>query len=230
MLGNINSIETMGLVDGPGIRFVIFLQGCPLRCVYCHNPETWDTKENLKMSVNELMQMILRYKEYFIDNGGVTVSGGEPLLQHEFVTELFKECHKNNIHTCLDTSGYQGSYPELIKYTDLVLLDIKGIDDIVTKKITSKVISNVFLNECQNQNKKIWIRHVIMPGINDSEEYILKFKEVIKNIKNIDKIELLPYHSMAKLKYNKLGFKYKLEELNDMDKSKVIELQKLLED
>jgi pyruvate formate lyase activating enzyme len=230
MIGNINSIETMGLVDGPGIRFVIFLQGCPLRCVYCHNPETWDTKENLKMSVNELMQMILRYKEYFIDNGGVTVSGGEPLLQHEFVTELFKECHKHNIHTCLDTSGYQGSYPELIKYTDLVLLDIKGIDDIVTKKITSKVISNEFLNECQNQNKKLCIRHVIMPGINDSEEYILKFKEVIKNIKNIDKIELLPYHSMAKLKYNKLGFKYKLEELNDMDKSKVIELQKLLED
>ncbi len=228
MLGNINSIETAGLLDGPGVRYVIFLQGCPLRCIYCHNPETWNIKENKLMTVSELMTNILKYKDYFGEKGGITVSGGEPLLQSAFVTELFKECKKNNIHTCLDTSGYQGKHEELLKYTDLVLLDIKGINDADEKYITSKVINNDFLDTCQRLNTKIWIRHVIMPGINDNEAHILKLKEKIKNIKNVEKIELLPYHSLANDKYKKLNIDYKLKDMKDMNLNRIKELEDLL--
>lgn len=228
MLGNINSIETAGLVDGPGVRYVIFLQGCPLRCVYCHNPETWSTKENILMSVSDLINNLLKYKDYFNEKGGVTVSGGEPLLQSEFVTELFKECKKIGIHTCLDTSGYKGSFENLLKYTDLVLLDIKGINDNEEEKITGKIINNDFIDACHKCNTKIWIRHVIMPGVNDSEEYIVNFKKRIREIKNVEKVELLPYHSLAKEKYKKLNMKYKLENMNDMDLSKIKNLEKLL--
>jgi pyruvate formate lyase activating enzyme len=230
MKGNINSFETMGLLDGPGIRFVLFLQGCPLRCIYCHNPETWSNKKANLMTVEEVMTEVLKYKDYFNNNGGITVSGGEPLLQSEFVTELFKECKKNSIHTCLDTSGYGNNYGELLKWTDLILLDIKGINEEDMINITSKAIDTKFLKTCESMNKKLWIRHVIMPNINDSEEYILKFKEHIKDIKNVEKIELLGYHSLGKLKYDKMNIEYKLKDVQDMNIDKLSKLSKILLD
>lgn len=230
MIGNINSFETMGLVDGPGIRFVLFMQGCPLRCIYCHNPETWNEKSNLKMTVDEVVEMVSKYKPYFKEDGGITVSGGEPLLQSEFVTELFKECKKNNIGTCLDTSGYGNFDDELLEYTDIVLLDIKGMTDQEMINITGKVIKNDFLKTCENMNKRIWIRHVIIPNINDTEEYIIKFKEYISNIKNVEKIELLPYHSLGKSKYDKMNIEYRLKNVIDMSIDKVNKLTKMLLD
>lgn len=230
MKGNVNSFETMGLLDGPGIRFVLFLQGCPLRCIYCHNPETWSNKDNKLMTVNDVMKEVLKYKEYFGNEGGITVSGGEPLFQNQFVTELFKECKKNNINTCLDTSGYGDDYNELLKYTDLILLDIKGINEKDMIDVTGKIITNNFLNTCETMNKKLWIRHVIIPNINDTEEYILEFKNHIKDIKNVDKVELLPYHSLGISKYNKLNLDYKLKNVNDMSISKIEELSKILLD
>lgn len=229
MIGNINSFETMGLVDGPGIRFVLFMQGCPLRCIYCHNPETWSETSNLKMNVNEVLEMVLKYKPYFKEDGGITVSGGEPLLQSEFVTELFKECKKNNINTCLDTSGYGDFNDELLEYTDIVLLDIKGITEKDEIYITGKSIPKTFINKCQNKNIRIWLRHVIIPNINDTKEYILSLKEYIKDIK-YEKIELLPYHSLAENKYDKLNLIYRLKGYKDITSEKIIELSKLLLD
>lgn len=230
MKGNVNSFETMGLLDGPGIRFVLFLQGCPLRCIYCHNPETWSNKDNKLMTVNDVMKEVLKYKEYFGNEGGITVSGGEPLFQSKFVAELFKECKKNNINTCLDTSGYGNNYEELLKYTDLVLLDIKGITEKDMIDITGKIIPNNFLNTCESMNKKLWIRHVIIPNINDTEEYILEFKKYIQNIKNVEKVELLPYHSLGISKYNKLNLEYRLKDVSDMNINKIESLSKILLD
>lgn len=228
--GSINSIETLGLVDGPGIRTVIFLNGCKLRCLFCHNPETWKLSEN-NITVDELVKKILRYKPYYKNTGGVTFSGGEPLLQSKFLIEVCKELKKENIHIALDTSGVgNGNYEEILKYIDLVILDIKAITAEDYKYITSFDIDefNKFLNICQQLDKKLWLRQVIIPQINDNENYIFKLKEYIKNIKNVEKIELLPYHNMAKDKYKQLGISYTLEKTENMDKDKCKELEKLL--
>ena len=235
MIGQIDSIETMGLVDGPGIRIVIFMQGCKLRCLFCHNPETWSLKGKISMTSEEVVKFVLRYKNYFQNNGGVTFSGGEPLLQPKFLIETLKLCKGNNIHTCLDTAGIGiGNYEEILKYTDLVLLDIKAVEKNKYKEITSVDKLDEFfkfVDILKKMNTKLWIRQVIVPGINDSEEYIYKLKDFIQkhfNVNNIEKVELLPYHTLGVDKYKKLGIPYKLDGVSEMDKEECNKLQKIL--
>lgn len=231
MLGNISSFETMGLVDGPGVRFVVFLQGCPLRCAYCHNPEMWNPKEaKIQMTPEELVKKIKRYRVYFKDGGGVTVSGGEPLLQAKFVTEVFKLCKQEGIHTCLDTSGYGDDYDELLDYCDLIILDVKELNPDKYKNLVGKEIDKFskFLKTCQEKNKKMWFRQVIVPGYNDTKESVLALKEFADKFSNIEKIELLPYHTMAIKKYKELGIPYRLSEVPAMDKKKCKDLEKYL--
>lgn len=231
ILGNVASIETAGFVDGPGVRVVVFLQGCPLRCLYCHNPENLSLKtQKTLMTPEEVVEKIQRYSTYFGKDGGVTFSGGEPLLQSEFLLETLKLCKKNKINTAIDTSGCADAFEEILDYVDTVILDIKAIDGDKYKKLTSQKIDKFenFLEVCQQKKKKLWIRQVIIPGFNDTEEDILKLKEYISKIKNVKKVELLPYHDMAKDKYKKLGMKYKLENTPAMDKVKCQKLQKLL--
>lgn len=228
--GNIDSFESMGLVDGPGVRFVVFMQGCPLRCAYCHNPETWADEKKIEMTAEELVKKVLKYKPYFGDDGGVTFSGGEPLRQPKFLLEALKECKKYGINTCLDTSGAGDEYDEILDYVDLVILDVKAIDAEKYKALTGQNIEryNRFLATCQKKKKRLWLRQVIVPGYNDTGADILRLKEYIKNIENVERVELLPYHSMAKEKYKKLGIKYRLENVLDMDKEKCKKLEKLL--
>lgn len=230
ILGNIDSFESMGLVDGPGVRFVVFMQGCPLRCVYCHNPETWSDEKKIQMTPSDLVKKILKYKPYFGTEGGVTFSGGEPLHQPEFLLEALKECKKNGIHTCLDTSGAGENYDEILDYCDLIILDVKELDEEKYKKLTGQNMDwfKNFLKKCQEKHKKMWLRQVIVPGYNDTEESVLKLKDFVSKLHNIEKVELLPYHSMAKEKYKKLGIKYRLENVLDMNKEKCKELEKLL--
>lgn len=230
MKGHLDSIETLGLLDGPGIRVVVFLQGCPLRCLFCHNPETWFVNSKFEITPDELVRHIYKYRNYFGENGGVTFSGGEPLNQSEFLLETLKLCKKMGIHTCLDTSGVGENLEEILKYTDLVIWDIKALDSSNYTKITGNKIekSLEFLKICQKLDKKMWIRQVIVPGINDNIEYINKLKQFIKPLKNIEKIELLPYHTMGIEKYKKLNIPYKLENTPAMSKEKCNELYKVL--
>ena len=230
MIGKINSFETLGLNDGPGIRVVIFLQGCPLRCIFCHNPETWQSNSDISQTPEETLEFIKKYKNYFGDDGGVTFSGGEPLMQPDYLLETLKLCKENNIHTCLDTSGiYTKNVYEILEYVDLVILDIKSIDNNGYMGITNHNINKFleFLDICRKLNKKLWLRQVIVPGINDNIEHIHKLKEFIKDI-NYEKIELLPYHTMALSKYEKLNIPYKLKGVKAMDKIKCEELEKIL--
>jgi len=229
--GRIHSIESMGLLDGPGIRIVVFFQGCNLRCAYCHNPDTW-TNDGDIFSSKELLSKILRFKPYF-DNtqGGVTFSGGEPLLQDEFLLEMLKLCKDNDINTAIDTAGYgcgdSEAYKEILKYTDLVILDIKQVDDVSYKSLTGKSMKGFrdFTKELALSNARVWIRHVVVPGITDSKENIKKLVPIISGLKNLDKIELLPYHTLGIDKYKSLGIPYKLEGVSPMD----IEITKNLE-
>ena len=229
--GNIASFESMGLVDGPGVRFVVFLQGCPLRCAYCHNPEMWDASVKKKlMTPQELVDKIKKYKVYFKDEGGMTISGGEPLAQADFVTEVFKLCKENGIHTALDTSGFGYASDELLDNTDLVILDVKELDERKYEKLVGQKMDmfKKFLAKCQEKDKKMWLRQVIVPGYNDTKESVLKLKRFAENLHNIEKIELLPYHDMALKKYKELGIKYRLDGVPAMDKAKCKELEKLL--
>lgn len=230
MKASIDSIETMGLVDGPGIRVVIFFNGCKLRCKYCHNPETWVRgKDNY--TVEEVYNKVMRCEPYFRNNGGVTFSGGEPLLHSDFIIELCKKLKENNIHTALDTAGVgNGNYDELLSYIDLVLLDIKHTNDRGYNKLTGGNIKyqEEFIDTLNRLNKKVWIRQVVVPTITDSKEYILSLKEYLKKINNIERIDLLPYHTMAIDKYKKLGIKYPLEGIPPMDKDKLNDLYDIL--
>ncbi len=233
MLGKINSIETMGLVDGPGVRFVVFMQGCPLRCKFCHNPETWNINNKAnEYTPKQLVEKILNYKPYFKNNGGVTFSGGEPLMQKEFLLECLKLCKKENIHTCLDTAGSILNCKEILKYTDLVIFDIKGTNKDNYKDMTKYDINSSleFLKLCQELNKKLWIRAVIIPGINDTKKYINELIKFIKPIKNVEMVELLPYHTLGVHKYEDLGIDYELKGIKDMDKNKCKELEEMLKE
>lgn len=233
MIGKINSIETMGLVDGPGVRFVVFMQGCPLRCRFCHNPETWNVNgKSDSYTPEELIKKILNYKPYFKHNGGVTFSGGEPLMQKEFLLECLKLCKKENIHTCIDTAGTIPDCKEILKYTDLVIFDIKGTNKDNYKDMTGANIdtSLEFLKLCEEMNKKIWIRAVIVPGINDTKEYINELISFVKPLKNIEKIELLPYHTLGVHKYEDLGLNYSLKGVTDMDKNTCKKLEEMLKE
>jgi len=233
--GSIDSVETMGLVDGPGIRYVVFLQGCKLRCLFCHNPETWKMEEKNMTTAEELIDKIKRYKNYFGKEGGVTFSGGDPLCQPEFLLECLKKCKQEGIHTCLDTSGVgcnKELYPEILSYTDLVILDIKAVTPEAYKKMTGYPMKDFseFLELCQKLEKKLWLRQVIVPGINDTEEYILELKKYIKNIKNVERVELLPYHLYGVEKYKKLGIPYRLDGVPAMKKEDLDKLNQILQE
>lgn len=229
VLGNIHSIETCGTVDGPGVRFVVFLQGCPLRCQYCHNPDTWALSENKKMSVEEILKKYDGVKEFC--KGGITVTGGEPLLQIDFVTELFKEATMQNIHTALDTSGIifnsekTEKIDKLLKYTSLVLLDIKHVDDIEHKKLTGHSNKNIleFAQYLSDINKDMWVRHVVVPGLTYNEKYLRALGAQLRNYKNIKALDVLPYHDMAVSKYENLGLKYPLEKVQSLSKDEALQ-------
>lgn len=228
---SIDSIESFSTKDGPGIRTVIFLNNCKLRCLFCHNPETW-TMKDYNITVEEAYNRIIKFKDYYGKKGGVTFSGGEPLLQSEFVIELSKLLKKDNIHISLDTAGVGNGNYEVLDYIDLVILDIKDYRKEGYLKMTSHSIDdfNEFLENLNKSNKEVWIRQVIVPGINDNEEYILGLKKYLKKIKNITNIELLPYHTMAIDKYKKLGIPYRLDGVPDMDKNRCLELENLLKE
>ena len=229
----IHSIESFGTVDGPGIRYVLFLQGCSLQCKYCHNRDTWDINKGEYKSLEEIFQKILRYKNY-IKKGGVTCTGGEPLLQYPFLIELFKKLKREKIHTCIDTSGMVAlteKMKELISLTDLFLLDIKHIDSKKCKELVG--VSNEkeieFAKYLSDNGKKMWIRQVIIPGITDNEEDLLKLKEFLLTLKTVEKIELLPYHTMGKYKWKNLGYKYELENIREAKEEDIERAKRILE-
>lgn len=231
MLGKITSFESMGSADGPGIRLVLFLNGCLLRCKYCHNPETWCGGGELKdISAEEVLRLYNKYKNYYGEKGGVTFSGGEPLLQSAFVLEATKLLKENGVNVAIDTAGVAQDYLEVLKLVDLVILDVKAVDEAEYKFITGREMAdfNRFVKDCQALNKKLWLRQVVVPGINDDEEHIFKLKEFASKLKNVERVELLPYHSMAKSKYEKLGLTYELANTDDMSKEKLKQLQNLL--
>ncbi len=215
--GRIHSLESFGTVDGPGIRFVIFMQGCPLRCLYCHNPDTWDVNVEpaYLMSAQELLEEVLKYKR-FILNGGVTVTGGEPLLQSVFLKEFFKLCREEGIHTALDTSGAITSTAafDMLEYVDLVLLDIKAIDPELHKQLTKARIDKplAFLNHLQDIGKDTWVRHVVVPNLTDDTEQLEKLADYLTQFSVIKKVELLPYHVMGVSKYEEMGMEYALKD------------------
>lgn len=234
ILGRISSIESMGLLDGPGIRFVAFLQGCKLRCKYCHNPETWDVNGRSQItSPEELIKKISRFKNYFGTDGGVTFSGGEPLLQPEFLLECLKLCKKENIHTCIDTAGVGfGEYDEILDYTDLVILDIKAVDEGEYRELTGQDMKyfNQFLSVTQRKNKKLWLRQVIVPNMNDDREHIVALCEFAKKLKNVEKVELLPYKTIGVHKYRDLNIPYRLDGVPELSEEKLDELNKILKE
>lgn len=231
MKGYLHSIESFGTVDGPGIRFVVFLQGCSMRCLYCHNPDTWDFKAGREVTAEELAKNALKYKSY-IRGGGVTVSGGEPLAQAEFVTRFFEILKGENIHTALDTSGvtFDPTSPEnvekhkkLLDYTDLVLLDIKHINDAEHKKLTGhgNARTLAFAKYLSDIGKDIWIRHVLVTGVTDKDEYLYELRAFINGLKTVKNIEVLPYHTMGEVKYGKLGLEYPLKGLQPPETNRV---------
>ena len=232
MIGRINSIETLGTLDGPGLRFVVFLQGCKLRCLYCHNPETWaEIGESQEITPSELVQRVEKYKNYFGRDGGVTFSGGEPLLQPEFLIECLRLCKEKGIHTVIDTAGVGfGDYEEILKYVDLVILDVKAVKEDEYKQITGQSMDkfNEFVEICQRENKKLWLRQVIVPGINDDKEHVLLLKKFAQHISNVEKIELLPYKTIGVHKYKQLNMKYRLDRVEELSQEKLNELNSYL--
>lgn len=238
MQGFIHSTESFGTVDGPGIRFVFFFQGCKLRCKYCHNPDTWFFDKSRAITVDDAVSTVLKYKNY-IKNGGVTFSGGEPLEQIGFLIELAKELKNQGIHVAVDTSGFTFDYTndacvdnhrELLKYVDLFLLDIKHIDDIKHTQITGQSNKNTlaFAKFLSDNGKDIWIRYVLCPTLSDGEDDILKLKDFIDGLSTVKKIEVLPYHTLGKEKYSKLGIKYPLDGVPVPDKQTVQKVKRLL--
>lgn len=229
ILGNIHSIESCGTVDGPGIRFVVFVQGCPMRCQYCHNPDSWGTSLNKQMSVSQILEKYEGVKE-FVKNGGLTVTGGEPLMQIDFVTELFKQAKAKNIHTALDTSGIlfnpknTTKIDELLNYTDLVLLDIKHIDNTEHKKLTGMPNTNIlaFAKYLSEKNIPMWIRHVVVPGITYDEKYLKYLGMFLADLRNIKALDVLPYHNMAVPKYESLGIDYPLKDTQPLTKEEAL--------
>ena len=230
-----HSVESFGTVDGPGIRFVLFLQGCHLQCKYCHNRDTWDINGGEYKSVDEIVEKINRYKNYIIPSGGgITVTGGEPLMQASFVLELFKKLKENGIHTCVDTSGMfalTDGIKEVLKYTDLVLLDIKHIDDEKCKELVG--VSNKkeleFARYLSDNNIKMWIRQVLVPGYTDDGQDLLKLKNFLSTLKTVEKIQILPYHNLGKYKWEKLGLEYPLEGVREANQEDIDIAKKILD-
>lgn len=231
--GRIHSFETFGTLDGPGIRFVVFMQGCPLRCVYCHNRDTWDMGAGREYSADEVMEELLKYTSYMkFSGGGITVSGGEPLLQYSFIEELFKRCHEKGIHTALDTSGSvdPDNLDGLLSHTDLVLLDIKHVRDDAHKAITGvgREKSARFAGMISSMDIPVWIRYVLVPGYTDSLEDLKAAAAFIRTLRNVQKIEVLPYHSMGSYKWEQLGFPYPLAGVSTPDEASIEKARQLL--
>ena len=228
MKGFIHSKESFGTVDGPGIRYVLFMQGCPMRCLYCHNPDTWKTGEGTEVTADEVIEEIKSNKAFYA-KGGITVSGGEPLLQLEFLTELFGKCKAENIHTCIDTSGvtfkqdeeYIQSLDILLKYTDLVMLDIKHIENEAHKALTGQGNENILAlaKHLENKNIPLWVRHVVVKGCTDKKDDLIKLGEFIGGLKNLKGLDVLPYHTMGVNKYKELGIPYRLEGVPALSKA-----------
>ena len=222
--GRIHSIESFGSVDGPGVRYIYFLQGCPLRCQFCHNPDTWGSQKYQEMTPEAALKQAMKYKSYWGEKGGITISGGEPLMQMEFILELFKLAKKENINTCIDTAGnpftkeepFFSKFEELMKYTDLLLLDLKEINPARHKDLTGFDNSNIiemakYLSEI---NKPVWIRHVLVPEHSDFDEDLDALGDFIDTLSNVDRVEILPYHTLGKFKWENLGIPYTLESIS----------------
>lgn len=233
--GNIHSIETCGTVDGPGIRFVVFMQGCPMRCLYCHNPDTWDNNQKIKtMTTSEVFKQYVDVKEFC--KGGITVTGGEPLMQIDFVTELFKLAQQNDVHTALDTSGIlftpdnTTKFDKLLQYTSLVMLDIKHIDNEEHIKLTQHSNKNILAFAKYLSEKKIpvWIRHVVVPKLNDKEEYFKRLGSFIGGLGNVKALDVIPYHDMAVQKYRNLGIDYPLKNFKTLSKEDAINARNII--
>ena len=234
----VHSVESFGSVDGPGIRFVIFLKGCAMRCQYCHNPDTWDRAGGNLRSVDDVLSQALRYRSYWGEKGGITVSGGEALLQIQPLTELFHKAKDLGINTCLDTSAQPFSrkdarflaFEALMKYTDLVLLDIKHIDNDAHKRLTGWENENIL--DCARYlsdiHKPVWIRHVLVPGINDDDESLHKLRSFIDTLSNVERVEVLPYHALGVYKWEQLGIPYKLTDVKPPTEESVLHARKIL--
>ena len=238
MIGRIHSFESFGTVDGPGIRYVVFLQGCPLRCQYCHNPDTWGAGGK-EYTAEQVVTQAMRYRNYFGANGGVTITGGEPLLQIDFVIELFTLLKQKGMHTCVDTSGItfnedsQSSvdkHKALLAVTDLFLLDIKHIDDEACKKLTGQSNKNTlaFAKFLSDNKKPMWIRQVLVPNLTDGEEDLRKTRAFIDSLQTVERVEVLPYHTMGEVKYEKLGLEYPLKGVETPAKERVAFAKRIL--
>jgi len=224
MIGHIHSTESFGAADGPGVRFIVFMQGCHMRCRYCHNPDTWKMDGGDEVTADEILKRALRFKPYWGKDGGITISGGEPLLQIDFVIELFKKAKELGINTCIDTAGnpftkeepFFSKFEELMKYTDLLLLDLKEINPARHKDLTGIDNSNIiemakYLSEI---NKPVWIRHVLVPEHSDFDEDLDALGDFIDTLSNVDRVEILPYHTLGKFKWENLGIPYTLESIS----------------
>lgn len=237
--GKIHSMESFGSADGPGVRYLIFLQGCKMRCKYCHNPDTWNMSEGEEYTADEVLQKALRYRNYWKNNGGITVSGGEALLQIDFVLDLFQKAKEKKIHTTLDTSGnpftkempFFEKFQELIKVTDLFLLDIKHINTEAHKKLTGQTNENILemAKYLSDNGKDMWIRHVLVPGYTDSEEQLMELRDFVKSLKTVKRFEVLPYHTLGVFKWEQLGVPYALEEVNPPTEEEVERANRILE-
>lgn len=238
MLGRIHSMESFGTVDGPGVRLVIFLQGCPMRCLYCHNPDTWNMDGGTQMSADDILSQYEK-NHTFYEKGGITVTGGEPLMQLPFVIELFQAAKARSIHTCLDTSGitFRPERPELLKQfdrliavTDLVLLDIKNIDPQAHVRLTGQKLDPVlaFARYLDDKSVPVWLRHVIVPGITYKADLLYQLGHFIATLHNIQSIDVLPYHDMGKAKYKKLGISYPLEKVTPLGQEEALAARQII--
>ena len=237
-LGYVHSLESFGSVDGPGVRFVVFLQGCALRCKYCHNPETWAAEGGEEWTVDKLFQRVWRYRNYWGKKGGITVSGGEALLQIDFVIELFTLAKEKGVNTCLDTSGnpftreepFYSKFEKLMEVTDLFMLDIKEIDEEEHKKLTGQTNANILdMARCLSEHdKKMWIRHVLVPGITDDEGQLTRLRAFIDTLDTVERVEVLPYHTLGVFKWKELGIPYALEDVDPPTAESVARAKEIL--
>lgn len=236
--GYIHSLESFGSVDGPGVRYIIFTTGCAMRCQFCHNPDTWIMSKGTEYTADELLNKAVKYRSYWGKEGGITVSGGEPLLQIDFLIELFEKAKEMGIHTTLDTSGnpftreepFFSKFERLMKSTDLILLDIKHIDDEQHKILTEQSNKNILdlARYLSDINKPVWIRHVLVPERNDKDEYLIRLREFIDTLQNVQKVEVLSYHTLGVYKWQELGYEYKLEGIEPPTKERVDNARKIL--
>lgn len=236
--GRIHSVESFGSADGPGVRYIVFLKGCNMRCQYCHNPDTWAKDGGELMTPGEVLKKALRYKTYWKEKGGITVSGGEALLQIDFVTELFRLAKEKGVNTCLDTSGnpfsleepFKSKFDELMKYTDLFMLDIKHMDDAAHRKLTGQTNQNILEMAAylSDHGKAMWIRHVLVPGITTEEDELYRLRSFLDTLKTVERVEVLPYHTLGVFKWKELGIPYQLEGVDPPTKEQIDRAKEIL--